>query len=101
MTLATYLAQVTFIEKGGQTEKGYDIYFLAKTINDAACSAFAWARKRQEVLPDFFGPLGCVKLYFFNPEEIKEDGTYESPTSFCVYEWKCDQGKPIPTRKAA
>jgi hypothetical protein len=52
-------------------------------------------------LPDFFGPLGCVKLYFFNPEEIKEDGTYESPTSFCVYEWKCDQGKPIPTRKAA
>ena len=80
---------------GYSSEQSHVIHYVSGSVKEGIVDAIKWAKRRQKVLPDIFGQILCIKLYYFNPLPLDDSGDLRPFKSLPFFEWKYDTAEPL------
>lgn len=85
-----YIAEFEYLSENNGVS--LSINFSANNTPAAARDALRFFSSRQNLFPENFGKLLCVKIYGYTIGPIHEDGALLSRHTLCLFEWKIDGG---------
>lgn len=76
-------------------ETGVSLIFSAESAAHAITGIWKWVENRQRNVPEYFGPLGAIKLSYYEIHTIDGDGFCPTRSGMPFHEWKYDT-HPMP-----